>query len=78
MAEWHDASLNWDYPPNPGPWRQVECDKFNRAAGELLSVIRADLGPDFQVIDEQRQIVEDPELDEYLASPKGFRRIQQQ
>jgi hypothetical protein len=74
MAEWHDASLNWQYPPDPGPWRQAECDRFNAAVAELLADIRRELGSDFTVIDQQGQIAEDPELDAYLADPKGFRR----
>ena len=20
IDRWHDKSLNWDYPPDPGPW----------------------------------------------------------
>jgi hypothetical protein len=73
---WHGASLNWDYPPDPGPWRQPECERFNTAAAKLLTDIRAELGPTFEVIDRQRMMVEDPDLDAYLADPKGFRRKQ--
>jgi hypothetical protein len=32
QAEWHDTSLNREYPPDPGPWRQPECDRFNDSA----------------------------------------------
>lgn len=74
LGEWHDTSLNWDYPPDPGPWRQEECDRFNAAAAELLADIRRELGADYQVIDCQRLCSEDPDLDAYLADPKGFRR----
>ncbi len=74
MAEWHDTSLNWDYPPEPGPWRQPECDRFNSAVAELLVTIRGELGTKFQVIDKQNEVAEDPDLDAYLADPKGFRR----
>ncbi|HMC64872.1 MAG TPA: hypothetical protein VKI65_08020 [Gemmataceae bacterium] len=76
MAEWHDTSLNSDYPPDPGPWRKAECDRFNAAVTELLADIHRELGPAFEVIDRQAQLVEDPELDAYLADPKGFRRKQ--
>ena len=74
LAEWHDTSLNWEYPPDPGQWRQPECDRFNAAAAELLAEIRRELGPAFSVTDCRLQCAEDPELDAYLADPKGFRR----
>jgi hypothetical protein len=74
VAEWHDASLNWDYPPDPGPWRQPECDRFNEAVRHLLATIRAELGEQFEVINRQPEAVEDPDLDAYLADPAKFRR----
>lgn len=74
LAEWHDTSLNWDYPPDPGPWRQPECNRFNAAAAELLADIRRELGPAFRVADCRSLCIEDPDLDAYLADPKGFRR----
>jgi hypothetical protein len=76
IAEWHDSSLNWDYPPDPGPWRQPECDRFNAAAEDLLADIRRELGPEFKVIDQQARCAEDTDLEAYLADPKGFRRKQ--
>ena len=74
LTEWHDTSLNWDYPPDPGPWRQAECDRFNAAASELLADIRQELGTGFEVVNDQDPVAEDPDLDAYLADPKGFRR----
>jgi hypothetical protein len=71
---WHHASLNWDYPPDPGPWTQAECDRFNAAVAELVAAIRVELGSDYEVINRQQQISEGPELDAYLADPEGFRR----
>jgi hypothetical protein len=76
MGEWHDTSLNWDCPPDPGPWRQSECDRFNVAVGELLAEIQRQLGSEFEVIDRQLRHAEDPDLDAYLADPKRFRRTQ--
>ncbi len=76
LGEWHDTSLNWDYPPDLGPWRQPECDRFNATVAELLSALRGELGPEFEVVDKQSQLAEDPDLDAYLADPKGFRRKQ--
>lgn len=74
MAEWHDTSLNWAYPPDPGPWRQPECERFNAAVAELLADIRRELGSEFDVVNLQGAAVEDPDLDAYLADPKGFRQ----
>ena len=76
LIQWHDQSLNWDYPPDPGPWRQNECDRFNCAARELLEACRRELGKDFELIDAYKNIVEDPDLDEYLRDPAGFERKQ--
>jgi len=74
MGAWYDTSLNWDHPPDPGPWRQAECDRFNAAVSELLAGIRKELGPGFEVVDDQVRTVEDPDLDDYIADPKGFHR----
>ena len=74
LDEWHATSLNWDYPPDPGPWRQRECDRFNEAVADLLALLRSELGSKFEVIDHQVEMSEDPDLDVYLADPKGFRR----
>lgn len=74
LAEWHDTALNWDYPPDPGPWRQEECDRFNAAVDALLEVIRAELSEEYELLDRQCRFSEDPDLDRYLADPKGFQR----
>jgi hypothetical protein len=74
LCEWYTTALNQDYPPAPGPWRQEECERFNTAARDFLEAIRRDLGPDFEVIDEQKELREDLELDAYLADPDGFLR----
>jgi len=76
MSAWHIRALNWDSPVDPGPWRQPECDEFNRATEELLNTIRLELGEDFDVLNHQEPLREDPDLDAYLADPKGFRRTQ--
>ncbi|HEY9881369.1 MAG TPA: hypothetical protein V6D29_23130 [Leptolyngbyaceae cyanobacterium] len=74
LAEWHDTALNWDYPPDPGPWRQEECDRFNRAVRDLLEQIRQELGEEFEVMNQQPKMREDPDLNTYLKDPKGFKR----
>lgn len=74
LIKWHDQALNWEYPPDPGPWRQDECERFNRAAKELLITVRQELGAHFEVIDAFVEEKEDPDLDDYLRDPKSFKR----
>ena len=74
LAEWNNTGLNWDHPPDPGPWRQEECDRFNAAVDALLEVVRAELGEEYEILDEEHRASEDPDLDRYLADPKGFQR----
>jgi hypothetical protein len=50
LSAWHDGALDWDYPPNPSPRSAAEREQFERAAGEVLSVLRAELGPEFEVV----------------------------
>ncbi|WP_051366986.1 hypothetical protein [Hamadaea tsunoensis] len=46
-----DTSLNWDYPPDPGPWSRAECARFNADARALLERLRVELGPEWMVED---------------------------
>jgi hypothetical protein len=71
---WHRTSLNTDSTVQPGPWRQAECEQFNRAVAELVADLQSELGTSFQVINKQVPLVEDPDLDAYLANPSSFRR----
>lgn len=73
LVEWYDQSLNWEYPPDPGLWRQEECDRFNDTVKQLLETIKKELG-EFELCNEQPELMEDPDLDDYLNDPKGFRR----
>ncbi|MFE9652475.1 hypothetical protein [Micromonospora sp. NPDC006431] len=74
LAEWYDASLNWDYPPDPGPWREPECQAFNNAVRRALDQLRAELGDQWVIADHFEEVHEDPDLDRYLADPASFRR----
>ncbi|MEV6828948.1 hypothetical protein [Amycolatopsis sp. NPDC051102] len=74
LATQYDESLNWDYPPDPGPWREARCVRFNADARAALARLRAELGPERVVEDEFDELHEDPDLDRWLADPKGFRR----
>ena len=71
---WYQTALNWDYPPDPGPWRREEGDRFNAATLDLLPALTIDLGADFEVINARLPIAEDPDLEAYLQDPKRFRR----
>jgi hypothetical protein len=74
LAAWHDSSLNWDYPPDPGPWRQEECDRFNVASKTLFERCKKLLAGRFEILYSHREEKEDPDLDAYLAAPTSFRR----
>ena len=49
LTRWHDTSLDRDDPGGPRPWQPEEYERFDRAAGEILERICAELGPKFQV-----------------------------
>jgi hypothetical protein len=72
----YDTSVNWDYPPDPGPWREPRCRAFNRAVRQALGRLRAELGPSWDFHDEFKELHEDPDLDRYLADPAGFKRTE--
>jgi hypothetical protein len=50
LSAWHDTSLNRDYPPDPGPWPRSEYERFEKAVGEVLPVLRSELGPVFKIV----------------------------
>ncbi|HYH78759.1 MAG TPA: GyrI-like domain-containing protein [Longimicrobium sp.] len=50
LGVWHDQSLNWEYPPDPGPWTPEEEARFHAAATEMLATLQAELGPEFEVV----------------------------
>lgn len=74
LSIWHDTALNRDYPPDPGPWRQEECDRFNAESHAIYATIQQELGADFAVLYHHHDLSEDPDLDAYLADPQGFKR----
>jgi hypothetical protein len=49
LSVWHDQALNWDYPPDPGPWSPEEYERFDQAANELLMAVKDELGPEYEV-----------------------------
>jgi hypothetical protein len=70
----YDTSLNWDYPLDPGPWREPQCRQFNDAVHETIERLRTELGPTWQIHDAFDELHEDPDLDHYLANRAGFTR----
>jgi len=50
LAEWHDTALDWDDPLGPSPWPPEECDRFNAAVNQILVLIRAKLGEEYEII----------------------------
>ena len=74
LLSWNDTSLNWDYPPDPGPWREAECRLFNDAARRALDRLRTELGQTWRIEDGFKEVHEDPDLDRYLTDPAGFVR----
>jgi hypothetical protein len=57
----YDTSLNWDYPPDPGPWREPRCREFNDAVHRTVGLLRAELGPAWRIADEFRELHADPD-----------------
>lgn len=74
LAMWFQDSLNWGYPPDPGPWRQEECDRFKQAARAFYQDLVNDIGDRFDIIYSQNEPDEDPDLDEYERDPMNFKR----
>jgi hypothetical protein len=74
LIEQYDESLNWDYPPDPGPWREARCLRFNADVRAALERLWAELEPRWEIANEFDELHEDPDLDRYLADPKGFKR----
>lgn len=74
LEAWRNTALNWDYPPDPGPWREPECEAFNAAVTAAFGALAEALGRDWELVYENEEMHEDPELDRYLADPRGFER----
>jgi hypothetical protein len=49
MTAWHDRALNWDYPPDPGPWPAEEYERFDKTVVEVPASLRCELGPEFEI-----------------------------
>jgi hypothetical protein len=72
LAAWHESSLNRSDPGHPSPWRQAECGAFNADVHPAFSQLVTELWGAWQLVDEFRESVEDPDLDRYLRNPWVF------
>ena len=52
VTAWWDTCIDWNYPPDPSPWDEAERQRFNAEARKLLAMLREQLGPDFEIMDE--------------------------
>jgi hypothetical protein len=74
LAHWHDDYLDWQDPTAPSLWRQEECEGFNAAVKEIYAQVVEELGVEYEVVNVQAVLTEDPDLDAFLEDPEGFTR----
>lgn len=58
MAVWHDLSLNWEYPPDPGPWDAREYERFEAASVAMRDHLQQELGDRFAIVYERLGVYE--------------------
>ncbi len=51
LIVWFDTSIDWNYPPAPSPWSDMERERFQVAAASLLSSLQECLGAGFEIRD---------------------------
>lgn len=54
LVSWYDTFLNWEEAPALTPWSGREAKQFCAAAQELLSLLRQQLGANFEIVDESK------------------------
>jgi len=74
LAAWHESSLNRADPDLPSLWGQDECDAFNSDVRSAFTALAIELRESRQLVDEFRELLEDPDRDQYLRNPATFRR----
>lgn len=52
----HWESINQDYPPDGCQWPQPDRDAFNRQVESLFQQMRAELGPDVELLDHRQEM----------------------
>jgi hypothetical protein len=58
MTAWHDLSLNWEYPPDPGPWDAHEYERFKATAIAMCDHLQQELGDRFAIVYERLGVYE--------------------
>ncbi|MBY4730331.1 hypothetical protein [Cupriavidus pauculus] len=53
MTAWHDLSLNWEYPPDAGPWDAHEYERFEATAIVMRDRLQQELGDRFAFVYER-------------------------
>lgn len=46
----YNESLNFDYPPTPGPWGCNEWTAFGVEVDRVLNMVQAEIEPDFEIV----------------------------
>ena len=52
VCYWYDTCIDWNRPSGQSPWDAAERNRFNVEAQKLLSMLREQLGPNFEIVDE--------------------------
>lgn len=58
MTAWHDLSLNWEYPRDPGPWDAHEYERFEATAIAMRDHLQRELGDRFAIVYERLGVYE--------------------
>jgi hypothetical protein len=54
IISWYDTSIDWFYPPDPSPWSPEEREQFVRKSGEVLALLKSELGEKYEILDERK------------------------
>lgn len=53
IISWYDTSIDWSYPPDPSPWSWEERKQFIGQSAEVLALLKAELGENYEILDER-------------------------
>src|SRR3712207_869992 len=54
LIAWYDESVDWDDPAGPWPWTDDEQARFEAEARAVLTLLRAELGAEYEIVDRSR------------------------
>ncbi|MER8161877.1 hypothetical protein [Streptomyces sp. NPDC094472] len=54
LCEWYQTSIDWEYPPDPSPWREERWELFRQQADAALESVRHELGGGWRIEDRRR------------------------